>query len=185
MAEKTISLQRHDRILGEIIFYESPVSLEVSRTAYGLNLKIPAAVVLRWNDREQPCPLFTNLRVVISMETKSGERVELGRIKDDSIYSGTTSVGKDHPEAAELLWMNVLPALVFVQHNGPGESPLLDLLVRGELYYLANVVAATPPGVVRMQEAVSIVLSYPTKIVQSLSLTYPKDVWNKMIQAAF
>lgn len=185
MAEKTISLQRHDRILGEIIFYESPASLELSKTAYGLNLTIPAAVVLRWNDREQPCPLFTNLRAVISVETKTGEKIELGRVNDDSIYSGTTSGGKDHPQAAELLWINVLPALVFVQHNRPNGSPRLDLWVRGELYYLANVVAATPPNVITTQEAVSSVLSYPTKILQSISLTYPKSVWDKLIQAAF
>lgn len=183
MAEKIVSLERHDKIVGEIVFDETPVSLELSDTAYGLNLMIPAAVVLRWNDREQPCPLFTNLRVVISTEIEPGKKVELGRVRDDSVYFGTTSA-KDHPEVAELVWMDVLPALVFMQHKKPDQSSRLDLLVRGELYSIANVVAATPPNVVRMQEGVCGVLSYPTKIVKTLGLTYPTDVWNQMIKTA-
>jgi hypothetical protein len=183
MAEKNVPLVVNDTSVGEVIFDESPTSLELIRTAYGSNLRIPTYVVLRWNDRAQPCPLMTNLRVVMSIDTGASKSLEVGRLTDDLMYSGTTSA-KDHRMDAELFWINIAPALAAIRKIYDNDSPKLNLAVSCNVNFLVRVIGATPSNVVMVDQLTYSVLSFPRQIRSTLQLKYPQDTWNNMLQAA-
>jgi hypothetical protein len=183
MAEQRVELRIGDWIVGDVIFDESPPSLDITRTPSGVNLMIPAAVWLRWNDRKRPCPVMRNLRAVITSANQLGAGVELGRVRDDSVYFGVTSAEKV-ADAAELLWTNMLPALVYVEEHRGSEPPKLKFDVRGELYYAVKVAGAQPRDVLYSEPFSYDVLTIPHKFRRSVEVTYPKDVWDKMVQAA-
>jgi hypothetical protein len=184
MADKSVTLKIADKFVGAVIFTESPAKLEIHHTPNGTNMVIPAAVELNWKDRDQPCPLLSNLRAVISFENPPGTSTEIGRVWDDTVYFGKASAEKN-PDKAELVWTNILPSLGFIEENRNGRLPKLTFEVRGELSYILKVVAATPPQVMRMQPMTYEVLSFPNKFYDTVDVTYPKDVWERLIQAAF
>ena len=124
MPEKQVRLEIGGTTVGAIIFDESPSSLDITRTPAGVNLMIPASVSLRWNDRKRPCPVLQNLRAVIYSANKLGSGMELGRVRDDSVYFGVTS-SERAVDKAELLWTNFLPALFYIEEHRSGEPPKL------------------------------------------------------------
>ena len=75
--------------VGCIIFDESPAQLFASRTATGFNLSIPATIELKYADSSKPCPMLSNLCVTISVDIASNTELELGVIRNDSVYIGT------------------------------------------------------------------------------------------------
>jgi hypothetical protein len=184
MAEKKVELKIRDVIVGAVIFDESPPSLEIIRTAAGVNLIIPAAVSLMWNDRKQPCPVLKTLRAVIFSSNQLGAGVELGRVRDDSVYFGVTSTERV-ADKADLLWMNILPALVYIEEHRGSELPKLRFDVRGELYYRVRVVGAPRRDVMYEEPPSYDVLTPPYEFFSSVEVTYPKEVWEKMVQSTF
>lgn len=183
MAEKSVPLVVNETNVGDIIFDETPTSLELVRSAYGSNVTIPTYVVLRWNDRTQPCPLMTNLRVVMSIDTRPGESLEIGRLNDNSMYFGSQSA-RDHRTAAELIWVNVAPALAAIRKTYNNDPPNLNLAVSCSLNLIVRVIGETPSNVVMVNPLIYSVLSFPRQIRSTLQLKYPKDTWSNMLQAA-
>jgi hypothetical protein len=183
MAEQTIDQRIGDRIVGAVIFDESPSSLDIIRTPGGINLKIPAAVSLTWNDRNRPCPVLKSLRAVIYSANQLGGDIELGRVRDDSVYFGATSTERV-ADKADLLWTNFLPSLFYIEEHRGEEPPKLRLEVRCELYYLVKAAVIPPPNVMYTEPVGYDVLSFPHKSRGTAHVTYPKDVWERMVQAA-
>jgi hypothetical protein len=182
MSEKSISLVMNSRAVGEIVFTESPPSFELIRTACGTSMLIPASVILRWNDRAEPCPVVKHLRVIVSADMPDGGKLEFARIRDDKIYIGTTS-STDHPQPAELVWPNLEASLAAIQRNGEQGVPSLNLIVSCELYAIVRVLAKTPPNVIMTQHPTCDVLSYPHAVSKTITIKYPFDIWEQMKKA--
>jgi len=183
MAEQKIDQKIGDWIVGAVIFDETSPSFDITRTPAGVNLKIPAAVALRWNDRKRPCPVLKGLRAVIYSANQLGGGMELGRVRDDSVYFGITSAERV-ADKADLLWTNFLPSLFYIEEHRGGEPPMLRFEVRCELYYLVKAAVVPPRDVIYAEPVGYDVLSYPHQSYGTVQVTYPKDVWERMIQAA-
>jgi hypothetical protein len=183
MAEKIVPIRINDRaIIGSIRFDESPQSLELQQTALGYNLRIPALVQVDWNDREEPHPILSNVRSIVSCYTDRGTKVELGRIRDDSVYFGVTGGTGDD---ARLDWINVGPALVYLEGNRQESSPKLNFFVRAELQFLVKAVRVHPPNVIVVEPGHNSVVSFPHKISGEVDVTYPTNVWNGLVASIF
>jgi hypothetical protein len=183
MAEQKIDQKIGDWIVGEIIFDETPPSLDITRTPAGVNFKIPAAVWLRWNDRKRPCPVLKSLRAVIYSANQLGAGIELGWVRDDSVYFGVTSTERA-ADKADLLWTNFLPSLFYIEEHRGTEPPKLRIEVRCELYYMIKAAIVPPRDVIYTETVGYDVLSFPHKSYGTAHVTYPKDVWERMVQAA-
>lgn len=184
MAEKKVRLEIGRTTVGNIIFDESPPTLDIKRTPTGINLVIPAGVELWWDDREEPCPVMSNLRVIISTNEAHGHSVEVGRVWDDTVYFGVTSTEK-HPDKAKLVWTNILPSIVFIEQHRNDRPPNLHFEVRGELFYMLKVFGPAPPKEHRKEPKTYDVLSIPYAFSNTVEVAYPKDVWERLIESAF
>jgi hypothetical protein len=170
--------------IGAIVFDENPPSLCVTPTAGGINLGIPAGVELEWRDREEPRPTLMNLRVDIYFREPSGSDVQLCRIRDDEYYEAASPLS-DVP--ANLVWTDALRALILIERRRSGKRPQLNVTVRGELSYI--VMCAQTPGPQDTRITIrplryEIRTAPRVRIVEQTTVSYPLDVWEKMIQTA-
>lgn len=151
--------------VGCITFDESPVQLFAHRTATGFNLSIPATVELDDTDSSKPCPMVSNLCGTIFVDTASGTELELGIIKDDCWYTGGKS------ESIKLIWSGFVSALTKFEKIRDGKSPILKIKLLGEACWLL-------PNIDKTYR----VRSEPYNVSVNVKITYPKEVWIKMLR---
>ena len=153
--------------VGRIIFDESPNQLTANRTATGFNLSIPAIVELEYTNKSNPCPMLSNLCGTISVDIASGAEMEmeLGIVKDDWWYTGGKS------ESAKLVWSGLISALTKYEIIRDGKSPVLKIKFHGEACWLLPNIDKT-----------YLIRSGPYNFSDKVQITYPKEVWIKMLR---
>lgn len=152
---------------GQIIFNDAPAQLITSRTATGFNLSIPATVELEYTDSSKPCPMLSNLCGTISVDMESGAEMELGIIKDDRWYTG----GKSESEKLVLVWSGLISALTTFEKIRGGKSPKLKIKLHGEACWLLP-----------YNDGNKRVRTEPYSIDRDVQITYPTEVWIKMLR---
>lgn len=158
--EITMSMQR----VGEILFDEAPSQFVGSRTASGFRLNIPASVILRPNTGDAPLPMVTNLRAVISVNKDPQTEFQVGVAEDLTRYFGGGN------SQANLVWTDVMPALAYIEKCRDEQRPQLKLELRAEGCWLLQ-----HQSQVRIRTA-------PQFIGGKVTLSYPKEVWIKMLR---
>jgi len=158
--EVTMSMQQ----VGEILFDESPAQLIGARTASGFRLNIPANIKLRTNTGEAPLPMVTNLRAVISVNKDPQTEVQVGIAEDPAWY-----LGGGNPQI-NLIWTDAISTLAYIEKCRDGQRPQLKLELRAEGCWLLQ-----HQSQVRIRTA-------PQFIGGKVTLTYPKEVWIKMLR---
>ena len=151
--------------VGCITFDKSPDRLIANRTATGFNLGIPAIVELEYTNKSKPCPMLSNLCGTISVDMESGAEMELGIIKDDWWYIGGKS------ESAKLVWSGLVYALTKYEIIRDGKSPVLKIKFHGEACWLLPNIDKT-----------CLIRSGPYNFSDKVQITYPKEVWIKMLR---
>lgn len=151
--------------VGRIIFDESPNQLTANRTATGFSLSIPATVKLEHTDISKPCPMLSNLCGTISVDMESSNEMDLGIVKDDWWYIGGES------ESAKLVWHGLVSALTKFEKIRDGKSPILKIRLHGEACWLLPNIDKT-----------YLIRSGPYNFSDKVQITYPKEVWIKMLR---
>ena len=153
--------------VGCITFDKSPDRLIANRTATGFNLSIPAIVELEYTNKSNPCPMLSNLCGTISVDIASGAEMEmeLGIVKDDWWYTGGKS------ESAKLVWSGLISALTKYEIIRDGKSPVLKIKFHGEACWLLPNIDKT-----------CLIRSGPYNFSDKVQITYPKEVWIKMLR---
>jgi len=158
--EVTMSMQQ----VGEIVFDESPSQFIGARTASGFRLNIPANIKLRPNTGEAPLPMVTNISAVISLNKDPQTEVQVGIAEDPAWYFGGGN------SQLNLIWVDTMSALAYIEKCRDGQRPLLKLELRAEGCWLLQ-----HQNQVRIRTA-------PQFIGGKVTLTYPKEVWIKMLR---
>ena len=151
--------------VGCITLDESPVQLTANRTATGFSLSIPATVKLEHTDISKPCPMVSNLCGTISVDMESGTEMDRGIVKDDCWYIGGES------ESAKLVWHGFVSALTKFEKIRDGKSPILKIRLHGEACWLLPNIDKT-----------YLIRSGPYNFSDKVQITYPKEVWIKMLR---
>lgn len=151
--------------VGQIIFNDAPAQLIANRTATGFNLTIPATIELEHASSSAPCPMLSNLWGTISVDMESGAEMELGIIKDDWWYIGGKS------ESAKLVWSGLISALTKYEIIRDGKSPILKIKLHGETCWLLPNIDKT-----------YLIRSGPYNFSDKVQITYPQEVWIKMLR---
>lgn len=183
MASIEVEITLSSNKFGSIIFNESPPSLEIKRTAVGVDLTIPAGIKFASVEKGDPNPIVSDIRAVISMVKSPQSEIELGRAYDPDYYE----VPLPQPSVPlGLVWSNVLPALVYIERNRPEIPVQLEIVVRAELSFGVLVTGAPHPEYVTVQPLHYRMRTVPRqRIYGRVFLTYASEVWQKMIQKAF
>jgi hypothetical protein len=161
---QSIEIKMSMERVGEILFDEAPSNLIVSRTASGFRFSIPASIKLRSNTGEAPLPMVTNLRAVISINKDPQTEIQVGIAEDLTWYLGGGN------SQANLIWADVMPALAYIEQCRDGQRPQLKLELRAEGCWLLQ-----HQSQMRIRTA-------PQFIGGKVTLTYPKEVWVKMLR---
>lgn len=151
--------------VGRITFDDAPVQLIAHRTATGFNLIIPATIELEYTNGSKPCPMLSNLCGTISVDMESGVEMELGIIKDNWWYIGGKS------ESAKLVWSGFVSTLTKFEIIRDGKSPILKIKFHGEACWLLPNIDKT-----------YLIRSEPYNFSDKVQITYPKEVWIKMLR---
>lgn len=169
------------KIIGLIEIEEHPTRFEVRRTATGVNLLIPATIGLEWSGFSEPEPMISGIRVTVLMKDASNLEVELCRMRDENSYLASRLKGKTK---LELIWPNILPAIMFIEKNRADRLPELIYEVRGELCAINIIGGIDSRAMNRSEPLMRSARSMPLQDVhERLELTYQLDVWNKMVEA--
>jgi|GEM_PF-5922642 len=179
MAEKTVPIEINNKQIGSIRFDDSPQSLALQRTALGHNLMIPAVIHVSWDDRNEPHPILTNLQLTISCYD-GPSKLELGRVRDDSVYFGST-FGKG--DTARFDWINPAPALIYLEGSRPqNAAPKLNFAVRAQIQFLVKATRIHQPDVVVIDPGYNSVVTFPHMISGEVDINYAANVWNGLIK---
>lgn len=186
MKEKQIEIWRPNETgqvkAGYIVFREDVTTLEVQRTATGANIRIPSKIALFRPDAEALAPLLSNLWASISLKDPSLEKIEVGIARGDDYYLATKI-----PESireTEFLWRDALAGLMFIEKNCTVDSPVLEIELHGEFCYAVDCKRWFEKDVAMMNEVRATVRTVPFQRIHGrVELSYPPEVWRKMIEA--
>jgi hypothetical protein len=187
MTEKLIEIRRStdtgQQKIGSILFPENLTSLEVNRTATSVNLKLPSEIRLDWTE-ETLCPMLSNLRVAIYLTDSRLGKIEVGMARDEEYRIATKMpVSISEPE---FIWRDALAGLIFIEKSRGGDSPVFEFELHCELSYSVKCKRWFGQDVVLMQDAAADVRTRPFQRVHgTVKVSYPGDLWEKMIQTAF
>lgn len=178
MSINEIEIRNSDGPLtGKIIFIEKPVRLYAYRTVGGFSLSLPMKIMLRYVAENEPLPMISNLRGVITADV-GGSKIEVGRAKWESWSTGYVyreSPGGMSSKDADLTWHGTFAELAYFERLRNGDSPKLEIVVHGELCYLIN-----DPGTRRR------VRTQPETVFSSygyVTVSYPKEIWIAMLNS--
>lgn len=172
--------------VGSVVFHENVTAIELQRTATNVNLKIPSEIRLTWKDKDKMRPMLTNIRVLIYLKDSTGGRLEVGMARDDEHRMASTS-----PESilkTELIWRDSLAGLIYIEKNRTGVSPALEFELQAELCFVVRCKEwwSSKSGQIRLEDPPADVVTPPFQRVRGkVELSYPADVWSRMIQTAF
>lgn len=170
--------------IGAIFFHEKVEKLDLKGTATNVNLKIPSTIELRLGQSHWP-PMLTNMRAVISLNSPSVGTIEVGMARDENYYISKNPEGSHE---AEFIWRDALAGLIFIEKNRGDSQPVLHIELKGELCYVVKCKEWWPndPGTVRVGESHAEVRTRPMQnFSEQVEISYPGEVWAKMIQEAF
>jgi hypothetical protein len=167
-----------------VVFFEDVTSLEVQRTAIGVNVKIPSEIKLRWAEEKELAPMLTNLRATIFLKDSPLGKIEVGIARDDESYLATKIPETvRHPE---FLWRDALAGLIFVEKNRATESPALELELYGELCYAVRCKRWFERDVILSNEVPALVRTTAFQRIRGrVELCYRPEAWRGMIEAVF
>jgi hypothetical protein len=161
---QSIEIRMSMQQVGEILFDEAPSQFIGSRTASGFQLNIPAHVNLRPNTEDAQLSMVTNLRAVISVNKDPQTEVQVGVAEDHAWYFGGGN------SQTNLIWADIMPTLAYIEKCRDGQRPQLKLELRAEGCWLLQ-----HQSQLRIRTA-------PQFIGGKVTLTYPKEVWVKMLR---
>jgi len=165
-------------LTGKIVFVENPVRLNAYRTVGGFNLSLPMKIMLRYVAENEPLPMISNLRGVITADVGGGSKIEVGRVKWESWSTGYVyrdSPGGMSSRDAQLTWYGTFAEIAYFERLRNGGSPKLEIVVHGELCYLVN-----DPVTGRR------VRTQPETVFPShgyVTVSYPKEIWVAMLNS--
>lgn len=111
--------------------------------------------------------MLSNLCGTISVDRASGAEMELGIIKDERWYTG----GKSESEKLVLVWSGLISALTTFEKIRDGKSPKLKIKLHGEVCWLLP-----------YNDGNNRVRTEPYSIARDVHITYPTEVWIKMLR---
>jgi hypothetical protein len=163
----------HDEKVGEIIFDDDPLNLNVWRTASGFRMSLPGKLMLVVLGQNDPVPLITNLRGQLFTSNSSGTATEIGEVQCESWYSGgrSSKPGGSAPHGIAMSWQGSLTQLAVIEKLREGRKLELQIQLRGELCYLLS--SDHPRYQVR---------THPQLIYGEVTLSYPKETWVRELQ---
>jgi hypothetical protein len=170
--------------IGAIFFHEKIEFLDLTGTATNVNLKIPSTIELMLGKSRWP-PMLTNMRAVISLKSPSAGMIEVGMARDENYYISKNPEGSHE---AELIWRDALAGLIFIEKNRGDSQPVLHIELKGEICYVVKCKEWWPndSGTVRVGESHAEVCTRPMQnFSEQVEISYPGEVWAKMIQEAF
>lgn len=135
MPDRTIDIRsRATYGVGTWKFDEAPEHLHAYRTAEGCVISLPTKVELWWPDKEQPCPLVTNLRAELRL-SMTGNVLPLGIATSREILSpGYPKSERD----VTLEWRVPLAVLAAIERRRDGERVAFSINVSCELCFLLH-----------------------------------------------
>lgn len=161
---QSIEIKMSMKQVGEILFDEAPSQFIGSRTASGFRLKIPASINLSQNTGEAPLPMVSNLRAVIFVNKDPQTEVQVGLAEDSAWY-----FGGGNPQI-NLIWTDAMSTLAYIEKCRDGQRPQLKLELRAEGCWLLQ------------HQNQDRIRTAPYYIGGKVTLTYPKEVWVKMLR---
>jgi len=170
--------------IGAIFFHEKVEKLDLKGTATNVNLKLPSTIELMLGQSRWP-PMLTNLRAVISLKSPSAGMIEVGMARDENYYISKNPEGSHE---AEFIWRDALAGLIFIEKNRGDSQPVLHIELIGEICYIVKCKEWWPndSGTVRVGESHAEVRTRPMQNFSGqVEISYPGEVWAKMIQEAF
>ncbi|MDQ3803060.1 MAG: hypothetical protein M3416_04305 [Acidobacteriota bacterium] len=169
-----------DRNEGTITFEENPRQLHADRTADGFKLSIPVKIGFYTVTESAPRPMLSNLRGTVLADGSNSPKFEIGRIYSEDWFTAY-SRGQDEPETirereASLTWQGSLAELVLFEKIREGNAPQLEISLRGEFCYLLQ-------GAHRFYGVRTEPQRFYSRSGNSARVSYPREVWNKMLQS--
>lgn len=162
----TVEAYFSGRKVGSIVFEESPAYLRAHRTAAGFSLGLPMTVRLKLSRSDEPCPLLSNIRAVISTQTEAGVLHQIGYARHDGWFVGAI---EESTAPTDLTWRDVLPVLAFYERLRDGKPPRLKLDVQ------ADVCLLIPSQRAKLR-------SEPWLVSGQVEIRYPTEVWIRMLR---
>ena len=165
------------RLEGAITFEENPAHLHAQRTANGFKLSIPIRIGFYSVLDSEPMPMLSNLHgTILVSDSPNGPKLDVGRIYGDSWFTGSRRRDEDPRSLYErddsLTWAGSLVELAMFEKFRDGRVPQLELDLHGEFCFL--------------QYGVHQYLGIRTEpqrfYAHNVQLTYPREVWIKMLQ---
>jgi hypothetical protein len=156
--------------VGFISFDKNPDQLAALRTAGGFKLTLPATISLKTVAKNQPIPLLSNLRAVLTINHESSSPLEVASIEGASWYTSGESVQPHTPveRQTHFRWSASLAQLAVLERAREGKPPRFWLQLWGELSYLLPAPPAYPYHQLRTE---------PHEIQGGAILTYAKELW--------
>lgn len=168
-----------DRLEGIVTVEETPVQLNAQRTAAGFKLFLPIKVGFYSVLEEEPMPMLSNLHGTIFVgDSPNSSKTELGRLYSDSWFTGFRRRKEDpssiHWRDDSLIWQGALTELAVFEKIRDGKTPQFYIELHGEFCYLLY-------GPNRYHG----VRTEPQRFFPRhgyIQISYPKEVWIKMLQ---
>lgn len=102
-------------------------------------------------------------------------------------FKGNQFETREGTHEAKFIWRDALAGLIFIEKHRGDDGPVLQIELNGELCYVVKCKEWWPdePGRFRMGDTSADVRTQPTRSVrEQVEVSYPGQVWAKMIQEA-
>lgn len=165
-----IKIEDGRRTIGFISFEEKIAPLNAERTTTGFRLGLRAILTLYLVAENEPYPLVTNLRGVVSVKGNT----EVGRLHSDEWYScgWSRNPGDEHERSITLSWEGTFADIALLEKIRDGKTPELHIEIRGELCYrLPNL------------HSHYLVRTEPQMIYGNADVKYPKEDWIQTLRS--
>lgn len=177
---KEVEIDVSSRIEGKITFEENPVNLNVQRTAGGFKLRLPVQIGFYSVLNEEPMPMLSNLwGTILAGDSPDGSRMEIGRVYSNSWFTGYRRRKEDpssiSPRNESLIWQGSFAELAVFEKIRDGKVPKFEIELHGEFCYLLD---GTHPHHRVRTEPQSFFARHG-----SVQISYPREVWIKMLQS--
>jgi hypothetical protein len=170
MSEPVAIKNNRNESVGFVSFDQNSEQMAAHRTASGFKVSFPAIVSLKAVAKNQPIPLLSNLRGVLTLNHASPSPIEVACITGATWY---TSGESDKPNTqierqTYFSWSGTLTHLAAVEKARDGQRPQFQLQLWGELSYLLPAPPQYPYHQLRTE---------PHSIYGTTIISYPKEIW--------
>lgn len=156
--------------VGKIIFNEAPQRLHAVRTCDGVQIMIPATLELHPEVVKSPCLLLNNLHGSISIyAADQRQKTKFADIRCDNSFD---AVGPRNSVQATFYADSTLSALACLEKIREGQSPSLDVQVKGEICHLYSFEGLRP----RFR-------TEPIGFYDTARVKYSTELWVEMLRS--